>query len=265
MFDDIAHAKVGPIPLMLRAPRRTKERGLVLALDPGPPEGLEAFARALPFPQVDSWKAYLGLPLVGYRQPTGGVEEISRRQRSDYLLELLDPALSGALRDMPVVASHLRKQLDLKSFVPLGLVGVSAGGLAALLALADRPVPIAAAVIVGAGPDADAAVAAAERAFGITYKWTSAARACAAPLDFAARAAEIARGSPALLVIRGSEDDVVPVLGIERLHAALRPHYQHAPERLCFETLPGIGHGLDDAGKVAAIAEDWLAAQLNDS
>ena len=257
-------AEAGGVPLLLRAPSRRRRGGLVIAFDPSPPEGREAFARALPFPGVGAWKAYLGLPLVAYRQPHGGVEEITRRQRSDYLLQLLDPALSDAVRNLAVVVSDLRKRLDLAPDAPLGLFGFSAGGLAALLALADRPIPIAAAVIVGAGPDAEAAVAAAERAFGITYQWTPAARVCAARLDFPARASNIAHGTPALLVIRGADDEAVPATGIERLHAALRPNYVQAPDRLRFETLTGVGHGLDDRGKVAALADDWLSEHLTD-
>jgi len=124
--------------------------------------------------------------------------------------------------------------------------------------------PRVVATIVGAGPDAEAAVAAAERAFGITYQWTPAARVCAARLDFPARASNIARGTPALLVIRGADDEAVPATGIDRLHAALRPNYIHAPDRLRFETLTGIGHGLDELGKVAALADDWLSEHLTD-
>jgi pimeloyl-ACP methyl ester carboxylesterase len=255
-------AEVGGVPLLLRAAGSSNQRGLVVLFDPGAPESREALASRVPLPRVSAWKAYLGLPLVGYRQPQGGVEEIARRQRSDYLLELLGPAVHGAVRDLPVVVSGLRRQFDLAPDAPLGLVGVSAGGLAALLALADRPLPIAAAVIVAAAPDAEAAVAAAERAFAISYRWTAAARACAKRLDIPARASDVARDHPAVLVVRGADDDVVSATAIDELQAALQEHYASTPGRLRFETPAGVGHGIDDSGVVADLADEWLSEHL---
>lgn len=260
--DDVVRAKTRGIPLLLRRPPRPHDIGLVVAFDPGPPEGLEAFARALPLPGVGAWKAYLGLPLVGYRQPSGGVEEIARRQRSDFLLELLWPALNSSVSDLPFVVSDLRTHLDLAADAPLAILGSSAGGLAVLLALADRPLPVTAAVVIGAGPDARVAVAAAERAFGISYHWTPAAKACARRLDFRNRASDIARGTPAVLVLRGAEDDVIPAAGIEQLDAALRPYYARVPDRLRIETLTGVAHGLDADGRVADMVDEWLCEHL---
>jgi pimeloyl-ACP methyl ester carboxylesterase len=258
----LSPAEVGGVPLLLRAARSTNKSGLVVLFDPGAPEDRAAFASRVPLPRISAWKAYLGLPLVGYRQPQGGVEEIARRQRSDYLLELLGPAVHGAVRDLPLVVSGLRRQFDLAPDAPLGLVGVSAGGLAALLALADRPIPIAAAVIVAAAPDAEAAVAAAERAFEISYRWTAAGRACAKRLDIPARASEVARGNPAVLVVRGADDDVVSATAIDELQAALQEHYASTPGRLRFETPAGVGHGIDDSGVVADLADEWLSEHL---
>jgi predicted esterase len=254
---------VGDIPVLLRTPPNNRCSALILAFDPSPLGQLGAFATLLPFPTVNAWIAYLGLPLVGYRQPAGGECELRRRQRDDYLLELLAPAVTQAVRELPILVASLRQRLGLARDGALALFGFSAGGLATLLALAERPLPIEAAVITATPPDARSAVHAAEQSFAISYRWTNAADATAATLDFTKRAAEIARGTPALLAIRGAEDTIVTASGQERLGRALTPHYRERPSHLSLRTVPDLGHEIDARGTVATLADDWLAQHLN--
>jgi pimeloyl-ACP methyl ester carboxylesterase len=259
----LASEEVGDIPVLLRTPSNHRCSALVLAFDPSPLGQLDGFAALLPFPTVNAWIAYLGLPLVGYRQPAGGEDELRRRQRDDYLLELLAPAVTQAVRELPLLVATLRGRLGLHRDGALALFGLSAGGLATLLALAERPLPIDAAVITATPPDARSAVHAAEQSFATSYGWTSAADAMAARLDFTKRAAEIARRTPALLAIRGAADIIVTASGHERLGRALRPHYRERPSHLSLRTVPDLGHQIDARGIVATLADDWLARHLN--
>jgi pimeloyl-ACP methyl ester carboxylesterase len=254
---------VDDIPVLLRTPANHRCSALVIAFDPGPLGQLGAFAALLPFPTVNAWIAYVGLPLVGYRQPAGGEDELRRRQRDDYLLGLLAPAVTQAVRGLPRLVATLRRRLGLPRDGALALFGLSAGGLATLLALADRPLPIEAAVIAATPPDARSAVHAAEQSFATSYRWTSAADATAARLDFTKRATEIARCTPALLAIRGADDIIVTASGNERLGRALRPHYRGRPSHLSVRTVPDLGHEIDARGTVATLANDWLARHLN--
>jgi dienelactone hydrolase len=115
----------------------------------------------LPLEGVQAWKAYLGLPLFGQRSP--GVEELMHRQMEDYVLQLLLPVMEQAIQELPRVIDGLRSHCNLDSDTNLGLFGFSAGGLAALLTLAESDLRIQVAVLAGVTKDLSSVVATYER------------------------------------------------------------------------------------------------------
>lgn len=87
-----------------------------------------------------------------------------------------------------------------------GVFGFSAGGAAALLAVAERKVPIGTVVTLNASTGLNASIEAFERATKQTYPWTPQARQLALDTDAVGRAADIAAGHPAIPIIHGSDD-----------------------------------------------------------
>jgi alpha-beta hydrolase superfamily lysophospholipase len=67
---------------------------------------------------------------------------------------------------------------------PVGLVGGSAGGAAALLALVETDLPVFAVGLVNPASRATAVIEAGERMFGTPYVWNDERRAKADQLDF---------------------------------------------------------------------------------
>src|SRR5262249_10640998 len=84
-----------------------------------------------------------------------------------------------------------------------------------------------------------------ERATKEHYAWSAEATALARRTDAAARAADIAAGQPppALLIIHGSDDALMPAQIASELYEALLPRYQRASaaERLRLDP-PPIAH-----------------------
>jgi pimeloyl-ACP methyl ester carboxylesterase len=112
-----------------------------------PPRSEAAMAAALPMRDVLAWRVYLGLPMFGARTPAGGPDEIMRLGYEDALMNLLAPVVEQAAAELPAAVAALHKELSVDEG-PIGLVGGSAGGAAALLALAETEVPVAAVALV---------------------------------------------------------------------------------------------------------------------
>src|SRR6202022_4032171 len=122
-------------------------------------------------------------------------EEFMRLGCEDALLKLLGPVVEQAAQELPGAIAALRQQLP-GALGPVALVGGSAGAAAILLALAEGPVSLRAAVLVNAAVRAADVVAAGERVFDTTYRWSDASRRLAARLDFVPRARDIASRIP---------------------------------------------------------------------
>jgi dipeptidyl aminopeptidase/acylaminoacyl peptidase len=110
-------------------------------------------------------------------------------------------------------------------------------------------------------------VAAYERATKRTYTWSARSRALAARTDPVARANDIARGAPALLILHGGDDAMLPVDIASTLHDALRPHYASAgeEERLKLQIIPGMAHGLSNLARREVVRHEvaaWFNAQM---
>lgn len=242
----------------------------------GAPADARSLCRELPLEGLHAWRVYLDLPFFGLRLPELGPRELARRQAEDYLGELLWPVVSRAAGELPRVMSALEERLGGLRSGDTGLVGFSAGGTAVLHALAEGAVPVRAAAVVGAPPDARSAVAALERVTGLGYEWTEEARRVADRLDVASRAGRIAAldPPPSLLVVHGAEDEVVRPDEARALREALLEGYAGRGRdtgKVEGIVVPGLGHGVaerdaepegDRSGEMDGRVAAWLASHL---
>ena len=183
----------------------------------------------------------------------------------DYGSLLFEPAVMGAANELPAVITALREMHCLGRDEPIGLFGFSAGGAAVLFALAERKVPVRAAVTVGAPSGLSASIKAFEHATKRPYAWTAHSRQLAARSDAVSRAADIATGPmpPALLLLHGANDTVIAPEGSRELYDALLPLYRRAnsADTLKLETVAGVSHNWTDARAAEALQKavsDWF-------
>jgi hypothetical protein len=171
-----------------------------------PPRSETAMAAALPLSGLPAWRVYLRLPLSGSRLPAGGLEAFLQLGYEDAVLKVFEPTCRQAVAEFPAALAALRQALPVGEG-PLGLVGPSVGALVALGVLAETDLPVAAVALVSPAIQLAGVVAANERRFGVSYRWTAQSRAAAARLDFVARAEELARRDAAVLLVVGALDD----------------------------------------------------------
>jgi dienelactone hydrolase len=207
-----------------------------------PPRSAAAMASALPLAGVAAWRVYLDLPMHGRRQ-LPGLDEFMQLGYEDAVLRAFEPQVTQAVAEFPAVLTELQARLPLTDG-PIGLVGASIGTLPAQLVIAEGAAQVTAAVLISPVIQLAEVIAANERRFNVSYPWSDASRAVASPLDFVARADEIAalRPQPALLLITGAEDDPAFPLQAQRLHLKLRRRYNDS-ERLRQTSIPGMKHG----------------------
>lgn len=238
-----------------------------------PPRSEAAMAAALPLAGLPAWRVYLGLPMFGTRAPAGGFEEIRRLGAGDFVLELFAPVVEQAAAEAPAAIEALRAGLPVGDG-PVGLIGGSAGSAVVLLLLARGMLPVSAAALVSPvvqlGP-----VVAAERWFGVPYRWGEESRAMAERFDFVARAPEIARGDPqpALLLVSGAQDKAAFREPPAALRDALLDLYADT-ERASTVVVPEMRHSLAeepgiepgprtrDAERVDRIVMRWFRRYL---
>ncbi len=234
------------VPAMVRVPSKVTRPPIVLWHGFGPPDSEEALMTALPLDDVPAIKVYLGLPLFGRRAPAGGKAELVRRQTEDVGLLVFKPIVMGAADELPAVVRELERRGCMQAGEKIALFGFSAGGAAVLMSLAEHKVPVSAAVALNPSAGLSASVEAYEHATGRPYAWSPESRALAARSDAAGRAANIATGTPppALLVLQGSEDDVIANGGLRKLDDALRLSYAqaHATDRFKDSVVEGLPH-----------------------
>jgi len=236
-----------------------------------------AMAAALPLADVPAWRVYLGLPLMGARTPAGGFEAIMALVRDDTLLKCHGVVVTGAAAELPSVLDALREQLPETALIdaPLTLVGGSAGGGAALLALTESERPVTAAVAINAAIRATSLVQLVEKGQGIEYAWSPESRALARRLDFVERAEEIMarRPQPSVLVVSGEDDHENFRVDAAELSDALRQRAAE-PDSVVLATIPGLAHPLalepgveaapmtPQAVAVDAVVSAFLSARL---
>ncbi|MDA2809532.1 alpha/beta hydrolase [Nocardiopsis sp. RSe5-2] len=217
---------------------------LVLALHAfEPPRGETALAGTLPMASLPAWRVYLGLPMFGARLPEGGVAAVNELGRADYLLHLYAPVVEQAGNELHAAAAELAARFPVVDG-PVGLMGVGAGGAAAMLALAESDLPVAAVGLVNPVTAPQRVIAARERRTGAPYVWTEEARDAAVRLDVAGRVSDMAarRQVPPVLVVSGGQDEVVPPDHGRGLCSALAPYT--GPERVRHAVVPDLAHTL---------------------
>jgi dienelactone hydrolase len=267
---ELVRGSAAGVPFVARPPEQGARQAPLIVLWHGfdPPRSEAALAAALPLAGVPDWRVYLGLPMFGERAPAGGPEEIQRLSGEDFLLNVFGPIVESAAQELPAVVAELQSTLPTQPGA-IGLVGFSAGGAAALLALASGQVPIATAAAVSPVVELRRFMALMEQQFGMAYPWSDESRACADRLDFIARATDLAAASPALLLTVGDRDPYITD-EVTRLHAGLRDRY-HDPDRLAVHVVPGQAHefvpepGIDpapqtpEAAQIDATVQEWFA------
>ncbi|HEX5122400.1 MAG TPA: prolyl oligopeptidase family serine peptidase [Rhodanobacteraceae bacterium] len=238
------------VPAIVRVPAKITKAPIVLWHGFGPPASEAALMDALPLDDVPAIKVYLGLPLFGKRAEAGGVDALKRRQEADVALQVFEPVVAGAAKELPSVMEALRNDGCARAGERIGLFGFSAGGAAVLYALAERDVPIGSAVVLNASTGLSASIAAYERAIGKPYAWSDAARDLAKRTDATGRAKDIASRHPALLIVQGTKDTLLTPELTTSLHGALAPLYTGADKaREQLMLLDGLSHNItDEAG-----------------
>lgn len=249
------------VPARIRVPAHVSAPPIVLWHGFGPPASEDALEVMLPLDEVPAVKVYLGLPLFGKRAPKDpGL--LARRQKENLATGVFEPVVLGAARELPGVIDALRRQGCLQPGQGIGLFGFSAGGAAALYALAERDVPVQAAVVLNASMGLSASVAAYEHVTGKTFVWTPQTRALARRSDAVGRAADIARGTPAVLLVQGARDGVVDANDARALYRTLAPYYAgDAAVRLRLDIVEGLPHVInkrDNIARVRALAGAWF-------
>ena len=255
------------VPALLRAPPKILAPPIVLWHGFGPPASEQALMEALPLDEVPALKVYLGLPQFGRREAPGGRDDMVRRQSEDLGRLVFEPVVVGAAQELPSVVTTLAELGCLRDSDKIAVFGFSAGGAAALLALAERKAPIGTAVVVNASTGLTASVQAYERATKRQYTWSDYTRALARRTDAIQRAEEIARDRPALLIIHGTDDAMLASRDVTALRDALAPYYEKAGkrQRLRLALIDGLGHGWADsahAGELRRSIAQWYSAPL---
>ena len=144
------------------------------------------------------------------------------------------------------------------------MFGFSAGGAAALIALAEGKTPVGTAVIVNASTGLTASVQAYERATKQQYMWSDYTRALARRTDAVQRAADIARDHPALLIVHGKDDVMLTSQNVRRIAGRARAVLSdkaHDEQRLRLALVDGLAHGWADsahAGELRRSIAQWF-------
>jgi dienelactone hydrolase len=259
----VVETELSGVPARLRVPARVSAPPIVLWHGFGPPDGEAALEALLPLDEVPAVKVYLGLPLFGKRAPDDP-SALARRQQENLATGVFEPVVMGAARELAGVVEALRRHGCLQAGQGIGLFGFSAGGATTLYALAEREVPVEAAVVLNASTGLSASVAAYERATGNAFAWTPETRAIARQSDAVARAADIARGTPppALVIVHGADDAMVDGEGPRALHQALADHYADAfAARLALEIVDALPHAIrtpEDIARVRGLVGAWF-------
>jgi pimeloyl-ACP methyl ester carboxylesterase len=155
-----------------------------------------------------------------------GADAREERMAASYIATLYE-IITGTARDVSALLDHLGADRA-------AVHGISLGGYIIFSALLTEPRLAVAAVAMGS-PDWLGPI----RAMGIDLTHPALAPVLQAhPLD----QAESAYPPRPLLMMHGTEDEVVPVSGVEMLYERLLPAYAQTPERLELILVPGLGH-----------------------
>jgi dienelactone hydrolase len=259
----IVETRLATVPALMRVPAKVTQPPILLWHGFGPPASERALMAALPLDEVPAIKIYLGLPQFGAREAPGGREDMMRRQSEDLGRLVFEPIVVGAAQELPSVIAALQELQCVRAQDKVGLFGFSAGGAATLLALAEGKTPIGTAVVVNASTGLTASVQAYERATKKQYIWSDYTRELARRTDAVQRAADIARDRPALLILHGTTDAMLPAQNALALRDALAPFYRTAgnEQRLRVTLIDGLSHGWADSAQADELRQtiaEWF-------
>ncbi|WP_243716296.1 alpha/beta hydrolase [Actinomadura darangshiensis] len=228
-----------------------------------PPRTAGALAAAIPMTGVPVWRVYLDLP---GRSPGGlGSGTILETES----IEAYCAAVENAVERLPDAVAEIRRDLAIPDG-PVALAGFSAGGSAALLAVARGAVPVSTVALVAPVVAPSRAARAVEKRSGRDRAWTENALALAERLDLGIVAADIAGRDVPTLLIGGARDRVVPAREITALRDQLRLHGGAPVESSTFR----MGHALaaepgteprppiTEAVRVDGVLTDWFRERL---
>jgi predicted esterase len=239
---------VGGVPVLISKLRvaNLNTRLVVLYHGFGPPENPRALAEVLRLEEMDAILAFVNLPMVADRMPTGGRDELLRVQKEDFVNGFFFRSISGATAELPQIVKELNATYHLDADKGIGLFGFSAGGAAALLALLESDVPITAAVIVNAPMSVTQNVENWQHALKRQFEWDNASRKAASRYDVELQADKIAERKilPALLILQGDADKQLGIEPARRAFEALKQRYigRREAERIQFEVIHGLAH-----------------------
>src|SRR5438132_5500017 len=202
---------VGGVPVLISRPGAVNPntRLVVLYHGFGPPQNPRALAQVLRLEEMDAVLAFVNLPMVADRMPTGGRDELLRVQKQDFVNGFCFRSISGAAAELQQIVKELNATYHLDADKGIGLFGFSAGGAAALLAMLESDVPITAAVIVNAATSVTQSVENWQRTLKRQFEWNDASRKAASRYDVQLNADKIAKRKilPALLIVQGDADE----------------------------------------------------------
>ncbi|WP_207947243.1 alpha/beta hydrolase fold domain-containing protein [Actinomadura sp. 7K507] len=228
-----------------------------------PPRTASALAAAIPMTGVPVWRVYLDLP---GRSPGGlGSGALLRTEA----IERYCAAVEDAVQGLPAALEDIRRDLALPDG-PVALAGFSAGGSAALLAVARDVVPVSTVALVTPVVAPSRAARAVEKRSGLDLSWTDLARARADRLDLGALAADLAGRDVATLLIGGAKDRVVPAREITALRDVMRRHCTGPVESTTFRMSHALAAEpgtearapITEAVRVDGVLTDWFRERL---
>lgn len=256
---------IAGVPAILKIPNVVTKPPIILWHGFGSPASKEALLQALPLDQVPATKVYLDLPLFGARLPPGGMTELARRQNSDFVTKIFEPAVVGAASELSSVVTALVQDHCMLASDRIGIFGFSAGGTAVFIALIKNRVNVGAAVTINASTGLFESVQAYEHVTKRQYHWTSTTRMLADETDATADAIRIAENPKpvALLLIHGKDDMTLDPAHTVEFYNVLLHYYTNAgaAERLDVKIVPDMKHdwvSSPNANDIRLSIADWF-------
>ena len=276
----LEHVSIGDIPVLVSrpSPLDTRSRVVVLLHGFGPPGDPDQLADAIPLTGTTLIGVYVSLPLVGKRMLPGGVDEVRRAQTEDFVNGLYFRSISTAVDELPQIVRYIEERYDVDTSRGIGLFGFSAGGSAALLALTQSDVPIAAVVAVNAPLSVRQNVSAWEHELRRDFLWDEKSREAAARYDVLAHAQEIVqrKPAPAILLMQGDKDEHFGTEPMLQTCAALKKSFGSRRSNVRCEVLRGVSHNfatsasnadglqISNGAEISSASRRWFAQKLGD-
>jgi predicted esterase len=259
---------VGGVPVLISRPGvvNPNTRLVVLYHGFGPPQNPHALAKVLRLEKMNAILAFVNLPMVADRMPTGGRDELLRVQKEDFVNGFFFRSISGATAELQQIVKELNATYHLDADKGIGLFGFSAGGAAALLALLESDVPITAAVIVNAPMSVTQNVENWQRTLKRQFEWDDASRKAASRYDVELQADKIAERKifPSLLIVQGDADEQLGIEPARRAFDALKQRYaaRGEAERIQFEVIHGLAHNFGPASGATGPAQASIDLEI---